>query len=1624
MSTSIFPFRVTALSLIRVLLILAPTIVLFGVPDRTGANYDLHIVTRQGTLGDGQAMMTVGSCDSLPGGVIEVQGTGGSGIQPTGYGTLAAAFTAINNGVHTGDIDIDVCGNSLSEPVGGATLNASGNGAASYTSIDIIPVGGAARTISGAATAGSALITLNGADNVKIDGLNTGGNSLTISNTTASNTSGTSTIRLVGDATNNTITNASILGSANMASGTNGGNIWFSTASGAGGTGNDGNIISNNFIGPAGGNLPSKGIYSSGTTTSITTYNSGVTITGNSIADAFGASVQSAAIYLAGGTTDWTISNNKIFQTATRTQATATIHAGIHLASANINNCTVSGNTIGFSSSAGTGVYDFVGVGANSRFYPIYVSQHGTTAASQIQGNTVTAISVTGPLSGTGTSAPFAGIMVSAADAPVNIGTTAGNLVGSTTASGAINVSSSSTTADAQTFGIHTNTASAQPNIAANTVAGITVNNTAGSRAMTFFGIGATTTSTGSMSVTDNFVGAAAGPITNNAVNSGSRTIGIATAIGTATVTGNTVANLTMAAGTASTGANAPMIGLQIDGSGSSGGMDISRNTIRSLSVTENSSNNAVYGVYYTGPTGTNTVARNLIHSLSAPNSPTGNPIGIYVQGGNTTFQNNMIALGEGATNGQLISGINEISGTNRFFHNSVYIGGSGVGGSSNTFAFNSVLTGFTRQYRDNVFQNARSNGAGTGKHYAIQVGGAGANPAGLTTNNNVLFANGTGGHVGRFNNVDRTTLANWQTATGQDANSFSSDPKFSAPAAATPDLHINPASPTAVEAGGADVGAADDFDGQGRGGLTPVDIGADAGNFTSTSAMNVAPVINTTPPATATEDTLYTYTPSITDPDGPGQAWTLLGTHTCGGSIVAGTGVVIFTPAGPIPPASCVLAVQVCDGGTPNLCAQQTATVNITAVNDPPVTVDDNLSTLKNVPLVVAASVLTANDSDPDGPSLTVTAVSNAINGSVGIAAGTVTFTPAANFTGIASFEYTVSDGSLIDVGLVTVQVNSPNFSGAFSVGAGETYTSLTNNGGLFEAMNAGTFSDNVVVNLTSDLTAETGTHALNQQNETGAGGYTIFFQASGGQRLISGGNATALIRLNGADRVTFSGLAFGPGGIGIRNTGNGATVLLVNDSSNNSILSCVVEGGTTSNVSAVVMFGAGPTTGNDNNSVTDSVIRDRTDAVAIPVRLFASDSSGGAVNSGTVVLNNQFINFTQAAIFDAIAENTSITGNTISQTAARTTGLFPIQMLANAGSNSISGNTIRDQSTTSSFVGINLQSNTGSVNASANRIYNIDNAGGSFAPFAGIQFIGNDAGSSLTVVNNMVSIAPATASNQTVYGVTDARSAGTLSMSYNSVLVGGTGGPATSWAFRRESGSASTVSLTGNIFFNARVGGADSFAIGDASAGAGVWSSNYDLYVGTGTVPANFFEIGGTPVDFAVWKAGPPARDANSIASVAGAGPFNVSNIFVSANDLHLRTTGNNPAINAGVDTGLTTDIDGQTRPFNGAPDIGADEVQSAPTAAEVSISGRAATADGRGIRNVRVLVTGGGLPEPRMAVTNAFGYYRIDGLTAGQTYLVSVGGKRFLFTEAVRVVSPGDDAFDIDFVGEARW
>ena len=89
--------------------------------------------------------------------------------------------------------------------------------------------------------------------------------------------------------------------------------------------------------------------------------------------------------------------------------------------------------------------------------------------------------------------------------------------------------------------------------------------------------------------------------------------------------------------------------------------------------------------------------------------------------------------------------------------------------------------------------------------------------------------------------------------------------------------------------------------------------------------------------------------------------------------------------------------------------------------------------------------------------------------------------------------------------------------------------------------------------------------------------------------------------------------------------------------------------------------------------------------------------------------------------------------------------------------------------------------------------------------------------------------------------------------------------------------------------------------------------------------------------------------------------------------------------------------------------------------PTAANATISGRVTAANGMPIRNAYVTISGGPLMHPITAVTGSFGAYKLEGVPVGQTYLLTVGAKRYTFAQPNRVVGVKDDIADFNFVAE---
>ena len=483
-------------------------------------------------------------------------GAGGTYTTLTGAGGL---FAAINTNGLADNLIANIISTNISETAANS-LNAINYGCASNYTVLIKPNTGIAATLSGSVA--TPLINLNGADYVTIDGLNTGGSSLKISNTSTAATAGTSAIRIIGDAIYNTITNCTIESSGTGAAT---GTIVITTGTL---TGNNDNIISNNIIQPAGSNLPTNAIYSAGT--SVVVDNRNITVSNNNILDYFNPAISSNGIMVASNSSIWTITGNKLFQTASRTTTAAALtHRAINILTVNGGGYAINNNIIGFANGGGTGTTTYLG--QTTLFRAIELSGN-SALVSNIQGNTISGISFS-TTSGTVT-APgiFTGISVLAGDA--NIGTVTGNTIGATTGTSSISISS--TTSLGYMAGIYS-TSTGSVSIQNNSIGSFSTS-AAVNIGFTFHGIN--TAGTGSYSISSNTIGSlsSANSIT---IGDGSTTTGVCSfsgitnaATGTPSITDNTIQNCTVYG----TGAS---IFYGINNTAGSGILNINNNSIR-----------------------------------------------------------------------------------------------------------------------------------------------------------------------------------------------------------------------------------------------------------------------------------------------------------------------------------------------------------------------------------------------------------------------------------------------------------------------------------------------------------------------------------------------------------------------------------------------------------------------------------------------------------------------------------------------------------------------------------------------------------------------------------------------------------------------------------------------------------------------------------------------------------------------------------------------------------------------------------------------------------------------------------------------------------------------------------
>lgn len=185
---------------------------------------------------------------------------------------------------------------------------------------------------------------------------------------------------------------------------------------------------------------------------------------------------------------------------------------------------------------------------------------------------------------------------------------------------------------------------------------------------------------------------------------------------------------------------------------------------------------------------------------------------------------------------------------------------------------------------------------------------------------------------------------------------------------------------------------------------------GTNFDNGQVTVTVNAAPVIISSPQTTIA-NTPVTICPAVSDADDPVANLSLLSLYQITNGVITGpdaSGCFIYTPNTNFSGADTAYFL-VCDPG--GLCDTATFPITITSLNQAPVAVDDNATTLINITTVVDILANDTDDSNIDATSVNI--VSGATNGilSVDATTGQITYTPNQNFIGTETITYTVCD-------------------------------------------------------------------------------------------------------------------------------------------------------------------------------------------------------------------------------------------------------------------------------------------------------------------------------------------------------------------------------------------------------------------------------------------------------------------------------------------------------------------------------------------------------------------------------------------------------------------------------------
>ena len=717
-------------------------------------------------------------------------------------------------------------------------------------------------------------------------------------------------------------------------------------------------------------------------------------------------------------------------------------------------------------------------------------------------------------------------------------------------------------------------------------------------------------------------------------------------------------------------------------------------NSVSGLNTTGAST---VYGIF--NNTGTlNSIYKNKVYNLQA-NNASGVVYGIYIGGGTTTYvYNNYISdLRTPSANAAIpLAGIYVSSGTSNYlFYNTIYLNATSSGALFGSAAVYASTTP-TLDMRNNILVNL-SIFKGTGITAAYRRTSTTLTSYAGTAENNLFYA-GTPSASNLIyydgTNSDQTLAAYKTRVSPRDNHSVSENPPFINVATTPYDLHLSSSVATQCESGAFPV-------------TSPIAVNTDyddnarsaifpdigADEFAGIMSDLTSPYIVYTPLNNTASTSARILVATITDPSG--VPTTGIGLPVLYWKINAGG----YTAA---------TATSLGGGQYQFLFGAGVAVTNVVSYY---ICAQDNVA----IPNTGASPAAGTSGYTPNPP-----------------ASSTPPTTPSS---------YTIMSG----------------LSGTKTVGTGGDYINLTGATGAFLAINSSILNGNLTLSVISDLT-EDGTNALNQWMEDGVGNYTVTVQPSTNTlRLVSGAVANGMIRLNGADRTVVDGRSGGSGRyLRFRNTNTSNPVFtLVNDATNNTIRSSYIESPNTS--TGIILFSTTTgTTGNNNNTITDNVIRERTDVLGVPAYMIYSSGTTGKDNSSNTISNNEIANFSSYGIYLSTGSGDSwtVSGNSFYNNLATppSTSQYAIYFAQGSSSvnNLVSGNFIGGQlancgggywvnSGAISFYAIYLNSSTQTTSVQNNTIQNISLTNTGSATFRGIYAYGGtiDVGS---VTGNLI--------------------------------------------------------------------------------------------------------------------------------------------------------------------------------------------------------------------------------------------------------------------------------------------